>query len=107
MEFHYLPVEHDELPLQVMFEIEGQNFTFNFDYNERFDFYTLMIVDENDEPVFANKLTYLSNALNTATEGLDISTMLIPLIIEDVSREFPEVERISKENFESIRMCLI
>ena len=107
VEFYYLPLSHDEMPLEVTLEIEGRNIILDFDYNKRGDFYTLTAIDEEDNLLFTNKLTPMINTLETVTQGIDLATQLVPLSLPDISREFPEVNHVGRENLATVRLCLL
>jgi hypothetical protein len=107
IEIEYLPVTHGELPVQKIFEIGGNDYIINFDYNDMHDFYTMTIVDEDENPVYAAKLSYLTNAIQNAVPGLELKERIVPLIMSDVSREVPQVERIGKDVFDNTRISIL
>lgn len=53
----YLPIEKDSIPYQFDIDLEGDIFTFEVNYNDRFDFFTLDLM-RND-----NVLVYGENRL--------------------------------------------
>src|SRR4030042_123300 len=94
-----IPITHDEIPIRKIFDISGKNYIFEFNYNERFDFYTILIMDDDGNPLFSTKLCYDTNALHAVREGLDINFELRPLNEIDIAKEYPEINRIGKDNF--------
>jgi len=108
MDITYLPVTHDEMPVRKTFEIDGVQYDVDFNYNQRGDFYTMMLRNATTgEVLYSGKLTYLSNFLNGPVDGVAIASKIIPLCIEDVLREISAIERISKDNFDTMKVCLI
>ena len=103
----YIQLTHAELPVQRVFEIGGENYIFNFDYNSVGDFYTFLILDEDENPLYASKLSYLANSMQEVVPGLSLKNQIIPLNLSDALREIPAIERISIENFDSMRICII
>lgn len=108
MDISFLPVAHDELPIRKTIEIDGVQYDVDFDYNQRGDFYTMALRDvTTGDVLYSGKLTYLSSFLNSPVDGVAITSKIIPLCIEDVLREIPAIERISKNNFDTMKVCLI
>jgi hypothetical protein len=103
----YIQLTHDELPVQRIYEIDGVNYILNFDYNEVGDFYTFTILDEEESPLYAGKLAYLRNALQEVVPGLSLKNKLLALNLSDALREIPAIERISIDNFDGMRICII
>lgn len=103
----YIQLTHAELPVQRVFEINGENYIFNFDYNSIGDFYTFMILDENENPLYASKLSYLGNSLQSVVPGLSLKSKLVTLNLSDALRDIPVIERISVNNFDTMRICII
>lgn len=106
MNFTYLPVIHEELPVRKRYDIAGRNYYFDIDYNDRFDFYTVTIYDMDNVLLYSGKLTYLGEVLNGPVGGMDL-VRIIPVNIEDIVREFPNIDRIGVGNFNSMRICVL
>ncbi len=107
IELRYIQLSHDELPVQRVLEIDGVNYTFNFDYNSVGDFYTFTILDEDEIPLYSSRLIYLSNSVQEVVPGLSLKKKIITLNLPDVLQEIPGIERISKDNFDTMRICII
>ena len=103
----YMPLQHEELPVQKAFRIDGNNYIFHFDYNTTGDFYTLQIIDDNGNPIYTSKLTYLENAIHDVVSGLDLKRKIVPLNISDAMKNIPSIERIGASNFDSMRLCIV
>lgn len=101
-----LPINHSEIPCRKTFVLQGKNYIFDFDYNTRCDFYTVAIYDMSETLLYSGKLTYLQNLITGPVEGLDISSRIIPVNIEDAIREFPAIDRIESGNFDTMRICI-
>lgn len=106
MNLVYLPIAHKEIPVRKIFDIGGKNYIFDFDYNTRCDFYTVAIYDMSETLLYSGKLTYLQDLITGPVEGLDISSRIIPVNIEDAIREFPAIDRIGSGNFDTMRICI-
>lgn len=105
MELVYLPFSHAEIPVTKTFLINGVYYNITIQYNDRYDFYTILVCDSNDTCIFSGKLSYLRNAIDAVVAGIHVR--IIPLIIEDVMRDISQVERISAINFDSMRICVL
>ena len=103
----YIQLKHEELPVQKIFRIDGKNYIFNFDYNAVGDFYTLTILDDNENPIYASKLTYLRNSVQEVVQGLTLKRKIVPLNLSDVMKDIPTIDRISANNFDNMRVCII
>lgn len=102
-----IPVTHEELPVQIYTDLDGTEYLLEFNYNERFDFYTLYIKDLEGNVLFTNKLSYRTHFLDAVREGINITKTLAPLHTVDSFRTFPEISRIGQDNFDQMRLMLI
>jgi len=103
----FMQLKHEELPVQKTYRIDGKNYIFSFDYNTVGDFYTFMILDDDENPIYASKLTYLRNGIQEVVSGLTLKRKLIPINLSDVMKDIPSIERISIDNFDNMRVCII
>lgn len=103
----YFPFTHDELPVKKVFEVNGTNYSLEIRYNDVFDFYSIYVYDGDDNLLFSAKLNYLTDALDAVCEELKIGRHIVPLNESDVSRDYSEIGRIGKENFDTMKICLI
>ena len=103
----YIELKHDELPVQKVYDIDGENYIFRFDYNAVKDFYTFMVLDENENPIYVGKLTYLRNSMQDVVQGLSLRKKIVTLNLSDALGQIPAIERIGKENLDSMRICII
>jgi len=106
MNLIYLPIANKEIPVRKIFDIDGKNYIFDFDYNTRGDFYTVAIYDMGETLLYSGKLTYLQNLITGPVEGFDITARIIPVNIEDAVREYPAIDRIGSGNFDAMRICI-
>ena len=76
----FLPFTEDvaDLPVSKIFEVDNTEYTYEIDYNETYDFYTLKITDANGDLVYSTKLLYGSNALHAINEAAGISSKIVP-----------------------------
>ena len=107
MDLTYIEIKHEELPVRRSYRIDNKNYNFHFDYNQRGDFYTMMILDDNENPIYSSKLTYLENSIQDVVEGLDLKRAIIPINLSDVMQEVPTINRMGISNFNSMRLCII
>jgi hypothetical protein len=103
----YIQLKHEELPVQKTFRIDGKNYIFNFDYNTVGDFYTFMILDDDESPIYSSKLTYLQNGIQEVVSGLTLKRKLVALNLSDVMKDIPDIDRISISNFDNMKVCII
>lgn len=107
MSIDYLPFSHDELPCRKYFEIDDTVYGVEIAYNDIGDFYTMYIFDPDDNLLFSTKLSYLTGVIDAVCENLDISSKIVPLNELDAANEYPEIERIGIDNFDSLKVCLL
>jgi len=107
IDMRYVQISHSELPVQKVFDIDGVNYTFNFDYNSVGDFYTFTILDEDENPLYAAKLCYLTNAMQSAVPGITLQRKIVALNLSDALREIPAIERLGIDNLDIMRICFI
>jgi hypothetical protein len=103
----YLPVTIDEMPVRKLFDIEGENYLFEFRYNDVYDFISMYIFDSGGELLLSTKLCYLTNALHAVCPGLAIKARIVPLNEIDAAKQFPEIDRMGADNFPRIKVCLV
>jgi len=103
----YIQLKHEELPVQKTYRIDGKNYIFSFAYNSVGDFYTFMILDDAENPLYASKFTYLRNGVQEVVSGLALKRKLVPINLSDVMKDIPSIERISINNFDNMRVCII
>lgn len=107
MELEYLPITHEELPVQKVFTLGNRNYSIEFLYNDRFDFYTVVFRNEQDEPVYSTRLNYLTDAIHAVVDDIDVSLQLLPMNIADMALEYPEIEQITADNFDDMRIAVL
>lgn len=54
----YLPIEKEDIPYTFEIELAGEIFTFEFHYNERFDFFTVDLSNDNEPLVYGEKIVF-------------------------------------------------
>jgi hypothetical protein len=104
---NYIEIKHEELPVRRSYQIDGGNYNFHFDHNAVGDFYTLMILDDNEEVIYSSKLTYLENSIQEVVAGLDLKRKIIPLNLSDAMQEAATINRMGISNFDNMRLCII
>lgn len=107
MAIEYLPFTQDELPCRKYFEIDDAIYGIEISYNDVGDFYTMYIYDADDNLLFTTKLSYLTNAIDAVCGNLTISSEIVPLNELDAAEEYPGIERIGIDNFDSVKVCLL
>lgn len=108
MEIKFIPLTHAEVPVNKVVTIDGKEYAIEVLYNSRKDFYTMTLMDsESSEIIYCGKLTYLSSYINGPAAGVDITSAVVPLNIEDVLRDTVKIGRISAENFDTMKVALL
>lgn len=106
--YDYLPVTHDEIPVEKVFVLDGKSYAIEFNYNDRYDFYTMMVSDESSgDLLFTTKLTYLCNALDAVVEGLSLSHEIIPALTRDLDAGESSDTELCSDTFDEVLICLI
>lgn len=107
-DFEYLPLTAAEVPIEKDFTIGDSTYAWLFRYNETFDFYTLEIRDEDDVILYTTKLTYASDIVNAVVEGLNISKVIVPINILELTQTLAlQDQRVSKESLGKTIFLLI
>ncbi|HRG49343.1 MAG TPA: hypothetical protein PLG41_24275 [Leptospiraceae bacterium] len=78
-----IPILFSEIPVRKTFTLKEKDYEFYFQYNERFNFVTVTISQDN-EILFTSKLVYGSNFLFGS--NTDIPYSLVPISDDDLSR---------------------
>lgn len=107
MTLDYLTFSTDEIPCKKVFDIDGENYGIEILYNDVFDFYTMYIYDSDDTLLYTTKLNYLTDAINAICDDLSIERHIVPLNEADISKDYPEIDRVGADNFDDIKVCLI
>lgn len=81
----YITLTHSELPIIKNIELNGIYYGFEFKYNARSDFYTVVMRDiETDEILYTTKLVYDEPVIHVVSTNLPITDVLIPVNFEDL-----------------------
>jgi hypothetical protein len=78
-----LPYTADEIPTSKTFELEGKQYKYFIQYNDRHDYYTMTVRDSNDVILYTTKLVYLNDALHAGHCILDLLTQIIPFDVDE------------------------
>ncbi len=108
MEIKFIPLTHSEIPVNKIVTIDGKEYAIEVLYNSRKDFYTMTLKDsESSDVIYCGKLTYLSDYINGPCSGVEITSRVIPLNIEDVLRDIVRIGRISSDNFDTMKVAIL
>ena len=102
----YFPFTHDEVPVEKIFDIDGKEFIIEFNYNDRYDFYTLTIKDLDESIIISFKLTYLVNAINVNVDG-KILKKIIPFDFTQEDNPIPLYDHVGQENIEQVKVVIV
>ena len=106
--FEYLPVTHDEIPVEKVFILDGKSYALEFNYNDVGDFYTLMVSDESTGTLlFATRFSYLSEAIDAVVTGLSMTRNIIPSLPVDIDADSPSDTQVTIDTFDEVRLCLM
>jgi hypothetical protein len=78
IQYNYLPLTPDEVPVQKIFTIGEVTYKFEFWYNTENDFYTVYIRDVDDKLLYTSKLCYGLSMVHAIIDGLDFPDEIIP-----------------------------
>ena len=68
--FQYLPIKASEVPIAKTYTIGTSTYIFSFTYNSRFDFYTVVISDLDNNILFSTKIVYGEQLYDALVDGL-------------------------------------
>lgn len=71
MSWNELPYTADEVPVRKIFDIGGTQLNYELQYNAIGDFYTLKILDLEDNIIYTTKMVSANDALHAAKNLLD------------------------------------
>ena len=107
MELTCIEFDQNEIPVSKKVDIDGSLFTFELQYNEMADFYTILVYDNENNPLITSKLTYMGNVFHANTPGIP-DRKLIPLSITDLASAYPPEIKVNKETFgDTVKLYLI
>lgn len=103
----FLPITHDEIPVEKVFTLDGKNYAVEFNYNDIGDFYTISIRDESTgDLLFTTKLTYLSKAIDAVIDGITMTHNIVPALPLDLDSNTNSDIEVTQENFDEVYLCL-
>jgi len=104
----YLPVSHNEIPVEKIFFLDGKSYALEFNYNDAYDFYTLMVTDETTGSLlFTTRLSYLSETIDAIVSGLSMTRNIIPVLPNDIDAESGSDIQVTKDTFDEVRLWLM
>ena len=107
-DYEFLPVTHDEIPVEKTFVLEGKSYAIEFNYNDLYDFYTMKVSDESSgDLLFSTKLTYLCDALDAVVKGITLTRSVIPALTRDLDSDYPSDAQVNAATFDEVYICLI
>jgi len=74
----YMPFVAAEVPSSKQFVIDGQQYTYRIEYNETFDFYSMIVSDAAGEVLYTTRIVY----------DLDLLHAIVTLGIERLIKAF-------------------
>ena len=89
----YLPIEKEAIPYQFDIDLEGDIFTFEVNYNDRFDFFTLDLMRNDNVLVYGEKIVYGQPLFERYADDQFPKVRIIPKDVGDQSN------RVTYENF--------
>lgn len=102
----HLTISYAEIPCEKMFTLGGVEYAIEFHYNDVGDFFTFVVKDYDGGVIYAGKFSYLRDALNVTVPNLP-SVKLIPVSMKEFDTLSYVHDRIDKNNFDAIRVCVI
>lgn len=82
----YLPIDPADAPEQFSFEMDGQLFQARIDYNEKGDFYSCRILDQDGNVLYCGKLTYGLPLVQAVLSAFaTVTTKIVPLDVVDMA----------------------
>jgi len=108
IEYDYMPVESDELPVEKIFDI-GNEYTFEFIYNERIDRITIYIKDEDDNILYTTLIIYGTSLYHAVVDGIELNQNIFAFDIQDFLTDLSiENTSVNFENFGStVKLYLV
>lgn len=74
---NFIPIKASEVPVSFNFTIDGESLVWEFMFNERNDFYSVLIKDDNDVVIYTSKVI-LDNDILHAGIVLRIANQVVP-----------------------------
>lgn len=98
----YIEIDKEALPYEFEMELAGEVFGFTFNYNERFDFFTVDLTKDDELIAAGYKITYGQPLFSALADKRLPKWDIIPI---DESGQ--PVERITYDNFGSQVVLLV
>lgn len=103
----YLPVSKDEMPVQKKFVIDGTTYGFEFRYNDRYDFYTVIISDANDTILHSTRVNYMTNLIDVVNSSLGLAKGIYPVFTDNITSGIAAANAVGSDIFDDVKLCLI
>ena len=83
-----MPYTVEEVPIEKIFEIDNTQFTYRVVYNKTKDFYSLYVLDDENNILYTSKLVFDNDALHAGAAILGLTSEIKPLNREDSNEQF-------------------
>jgi hypothetical protein len=105
--YQSLPILATEIPIEKDFTIGGQTYSWRFQYNETFDFYTVEIYDEDETLLYTTKLVYGGDIQNAVLENFRLANIVAPINLRDFQPIPLQNQKVNKESLGTTIQLLI
>jgi hypothetical protein len=108
IEFEFLPLTNDEMPVSKIFTIEN-TYIFLYRINARHDRIYCEIRDQNDNILYTTRLVYAGELIHAVVADLDIGdNTIIPFNIDDLlTDKIIEDTTVEPDNLERVKQYVI
>ena len=97
----HLPYTLNEIPIAKVFDIDDTTFTYEIQYNNNFDFYTLYVKDESDNIIYSTKLVYGNDAFHAFDISKRPDKRLKPYNVIET------IDLYNEDNFDKVKLYVI
>ena len=106
VQLNYIQFLFSELPASTEIDLGGETYTLSLSYNEYKEFFTLYVFDNEENVVFTTKLVYYNDCFSIYVNDTLYNVALIPVDFTDISQKDFTINKITKENFDGIRLVI-
>lgn len=96
-----LPYVSTEIPIGKVFDINNIEYTYQIEYNELYDFYTMTIKNQDDEIIYTTKLVYGNDALHAISTASAIGKKIIPYTLKE------KILNYNQDSFDKVSLYVV
>jgi hypothetical protein len=107
IEFDYLPLTADELPVSKIFTLGDNQYNFTFRKNTKYDRIYCEVCDLDDVLLYTTRLVYGGSLLHAEVDGLVIDDPIVPFDISDLLTDKVGEIDVTSLNLDTVKLYAV